>query len=1140
MGGDPLWGTYDPANGDVYVTSYTASSVSVVNGGTNTVAATISLGSLNKPLAPTYDSFNGYVYVPESDNFCDLVVISGQTNQIIKNISFSCAPHSITVDTTNGAAYVPVYDGYVGVVNGLSSPVLVPVGTNPLWAAYDSGNNLVYVTNSGSNNVSIINASTNKVAFNLKVGTSPGQVTFDRGNGYIYVVNSGSGNVSVINGAASPTKNSVIASVTVGSSPTRAIYDSANGLVYVPNNGSNNVSVINGTRLGSPSKINVGTGPAYGTFDRVDGWIYIPNYSSGNVSVINGSSNRVLESIPLGSGPRSSVFDGGNGNVYIVNSASNNLSVIPTAAVTSVASVRVGTTPTWSAFDSWNGWIYQPNNGSNNVSVINGSTNSLVTSLPLPTGSLPKSAVFNPVNGRVYVMDQGINEVSIINGTTFVRNVSMGAGTSPTLATVDTANGEVFVFNQAASNATVLNGTTNKIMTSYSTGSTPQAGVFDSKDGDVYVDDSGTNLVSVYGPSTSDRVVNVAVGTNPIWPAYDPSNGYVYVPAQNSLFVSVINGTTVVKNISGVGTSGYAPHSATYDPANGYVYVPDWSCSNCGPGQVGILNGTSLLGNATVGVTPLVAAADPNNGFIYVGNSGGSTVTILNGTLAVGTLNTAPGPSPSGYDTGSGEIAIVTGGSSNITLLAPKGPIAQVGGLTVQPNPTNATISWRSLPSTVNGTLAWGPTTSQGYPYRTYSTGTSPTTVFINYLKNNGTAYQYLLSIRAAGYVTATWSGKWTTGSDSWFVVSGTVSSSAGNHTGQPASLYVSLSCLTYPTAYGYSSWSVNVPTNSTGGYWIEAYQYNTEGYYVDPNPCSNSAYVVSLVNSKLPLTSGGTSNVWHGYWNETLVTWDVQVVNFELLPNFVSPYIPVVTDFSNANSTNGLAGYSTISYSTGTTYTTGWEDCSTGGFGGRCYSNYTSFSVSQSYISENGNDFVSQQYWTSGLVVVDALNRTVWDAAEYLYEADGNPQWPAQQPITDWLTPSTYSSHGGYLLNGWGANGQGRPIYYQYPLGGNITTTTTNATTGVQEYAFSLDASFYIGGGVQIADFSWSQTSSTTKFDTLQWTVQVPVNTTVPTCFVVYGQGGSASARTADIIGIWAYSPSESAGAYTCPLPPT
>lgn len=31
-----------------------------------------------------------------------------------------------------------------------------------------------------------------------------------------------------------------------------------------------------------------------------------------------------------------------------------------------------------------------------------------------------------------------------------------------------------------------------------------------------------------------------------------------------------------------------------------------------------------------------------------------------------------------------------------------------------------------------------------------------------------------------------------------------------------------------------------------------------------------------------------------------------------------------------------------------------------------------------------------------------------------------------------------------------------------------------------------------------------------------------MPVNTAVPTCFVVYGEGGSASANTADIIGVW------------------
>jgi hypothetical protein len=287
---------------------------------------------------------------------------------------------------------------------------------------------------------------------------------------------------------------------------------------------------------------------------------------------------------------------------------------------------------------------------------------------------------------------------------------------------------------------------------------------------------------------------------------------------------------------------------------------------------------------------------------------------------------------------------------------------------------------------------------------------------------------------------------------------------------------------------------------------------------------------VVSVLN--------GQGETWAGNWNETAITWVPQVVNFDLQSNFVSSYVPTITDFSNANSSNGLAGYSTIGYTLGSTYTTSVTDCSTIFFWGSCTSSSFSNTSAITYTSLNGNLFVSQQFWTSGTALLDALNRTVWISSVNYYDPIANPQFPAQQPIVDWLTPTTYAAHGGYLLEGWGANGYGVKVYYQYPTGGHVTTSTTQASTGVKAVVISLDLSYFVGGGVTVVDLSWSQSGSATTENTLGWTAQVPNAATAPTCYVVYGEGGSQTAATADMIGMWAYGPTQSGGQYTCPLP--
>ena len=68
-------------------------------------------------------------------------------------------------------------------------------------------------------------------------------------------------------------------------------------------------------------------------------------------------------------------------------------------------------------------------------------------------------------------------------------------------------------------------------------------------------------------------VTNISLGASsePIGAAFDSGNGYVYVADLGAGAVTILNGTSIVGNITGLGS----PHSAVYDPSNGYVYVPN-------------------------------------------------------------------------------------------------------------------------------------------------------------------------------------------------------------------------------------------------------------------------------------------------------------------------------------------------------------------------------------------------------------------------------------------------------------------------------------------------------------------------------------------------------------------------------------
>ncbi|MDE1828653.1 MAG: YncE family protein, partial [Candidatus Micrarchaeota archaeon] len=189
---------YDSGKGAIYVTNYGASTVSVISDNTNTVTATIPVGT--NPYGVAYDSGKGAIYV---------------TN-------YGASTVSVISDNTNTVT------------------ATIPVGAGPIDVAYDSGKGAIYVTNYGASTVSVISDNTNTVTATIPVGAGPYGVAYDSGKGAIYVANYGASTVSVI----SDNTNTVTATIPVGAGPSDVAYDSGKGAIYVTNYGASTVSVI--------------------------------------------------------------------------------------------------------------------------------------------------------------------------------------------------------------------------------------------------------------------------------------------------------------------------------------------------------------------------------------------------------------------------------------------------------------------------------------------------------------------------------------------------------------------------------------------------------------------------------------------------------------------------------------------------------------------------------------------------------------------------------------------------------------------------------------------------------------------------------------------------------------------------------
>jgi YVTN family beta-propeller protein len=166
----------------------------------DSVTKTISFDS--NPFGLAFDSINGKVYVT-SQNPGTLSVIDGSTNTIEDSVSLG-VPQAIAFDSANNRLYITSPQGAasdpVFVIDPSTIKLLhaVFVGKDPFGIAVDAADNKIYVSNLHSDSVSVIDGSTDKVIKTIPVGHFPFGVAFNSVNGDVYVANQGSDTISVV------------------------------------------------------------------------------------------------------------------------------------------------------------------------------------------------------------------------------------------------------------------------------------------------------------------------------------------------------------------------------------------------------------------------------------------------------------------------------------------------------------------------------------------------------------------------------------------------------------------------------------------------------------------------------------------------------------------------------------------------------------------------------------------------------------------------------------------------------------------------------------------------------------------------------------------------------------------------------
>ena len=339
---------------DVTCSSSSPGTVTVIDGATNNVAATVTVGA--SPFALAVNSKTNKVYVANSScqslpcSAGTVTVIDGASNTNTATITVGNSPENVEVNSMTNQIYVVnscgtdntcSSPGTVTVIDGATNNVVttVAVGVSPYFAAVNSTTNQIYVVNSCGNDVNcqspgtvtVIDGATNNVVTTVAVGASPYFAAVNSTTNQIYVPNYGDGTVTVIDGNNS---NKVVNTVTVGVKPDAVAVNPKTNQIYVENDCGNDlnclsvgtVTVIDGA-TNKTATVTVGSTPYLLAVDAVSNKTYVPNFGDGTVTVIDGVTNNTV-TVTVGKGPESVAVNATIHRIYVPNSEDGTVSVI--------------------------------------------------------------------------------------------------------------------------------------------------------------------------------------------------------------------------------------------------------------------------------------------------------------------------------------------------------------------------------------------------------------------------------------------------------------------------------------------------------------------------------------------------------------------------------------------------------------------------------------------------------------------------------------------------------------------------------------------------------------------------------------------------------------------------------------------
>jgi PQQ-dependent catabolism-associated beta-propeller protein len=287
--------------GRIFVTNEKGDSISVINGSTLEVEATIEIGIRPRGIGLSPDGSELYVAVSEENK---IKVIDPDSLKILREFEAGSDPETFAVHP-NGNIYISNEDdAKASVFNPVTGELVaeIKVGLEPEGVAISPDGKRVIVTSESTNMLHVIKAPENIIENHILIGSRPRAATFNQSGDIAYATAEISGEVVKVD----MNTGKIIKTGTTGDSkskPKDVILSKDEKVVYVAGGRANKIIVMDANTLEIIKGIPVGK-RTWGLAMSKDGKrLFTTDGVSSTVSVIDTDKNKVIKTIEVGKFP---------------------------------------------------------------------------------------------------------------------------------------------------------------------------------------------------------------------------------------------------------------------------------------------------------------------------------------------------------------------------------------------------------------------------------------------------------------------------------------------------------------------------------------------------------------------------------------------------------------------------------------------------------------------------------------------------------------------------------------------------------------------------------------------------------------------------------------------------------------------